>query len=385
MNDRESGEQRGLWALLDNPYPWLTAGAGGVAVALAWVALGEAGAAVRVVVLVLGLLATGAGVAIRPASPIVLGSAAAVGLLGSVVLQPWDSARLMLLFLSGLALASAGLMLLPVLVRRAIVGVLIVFHFLGILSAVFSVPPAPWLATNAWAYVFRPYLEFMYLNNAYHFYSPDPGPPNLLWFRLEYEDGSKRWYKMPNREDYPTSVNYQRGLSMTESTHYATVTDPGSLRRRQQLREAYTAKIPLHPLVPDALQFREPNVMSKLMIQDYARFVAQAAPLPPGPGKVKRVRLYRVTHDILEGRSLALGADPLDRHLYRPYYQGEFDAEGTLLDPNDPMLYWLVPIIKKDERTGWVAPHPESLERVTARDRTYEVYDYLKVHAGAYQ
>lgn len=385
MNDHESQAGVGGWQLLDNPYPLLIAGAGGVVVAAGWGTVTETGTALRIVLLVVGLLATGASIAIRPASLVVLGSAGGIGLLASLALQPWDSARLMMLFLSGVALAAALLLLLPVRVRRTLIGCVIVFHFLGILSAVFSVPPAPWLATNGWAYVFRPYLEFMYLNNAYHFYSPDPGPPNLLWFRLDYEDGSRRWYKMPNREDYPTSVNYQRRLSLTESTHHSTMTDPGSMLRRQQLREAYAVKIPLHPFVPDALEFREPNVVTKRMIQDYARHIARAAPLPPVPQKVVRVRVYRVIHDILEGRTLALGGDPLDRFLYRPYYLGEFDPDGRLLDPQDPMLYWLVPIIKKDDRLGWVSPHPETLERVTAGDRTYEVFDYLKVHAGDYQ
>ena len=26
----------------------------------------------------------------------------------------------------------------------------------------------------------------MYLNNAYHFYSPDPGPATYVWFRIFY-------------------------------------------------------------------------------------------------------------------------------------------------------------------------------------------------------
>ena len=32
--------------------------------------------------------------------------------------------------------------------------------------------------------MFRHYLLFTYMNNAYHFYSPDPGPPTLLYRRV---------------------------------------------------------------------------------------------------------------------------------------------------------------------------------------------------------
>src|SRR5262249_51727018 len=30
--------------------------------------------------------------------------------------------------------------------------------------------PSPWLSTQIWTRIYRPYLEFLYLNNAYHFY-----------------------------------------------------------------------------------------------------------------------------------------------------------------------------------------------------------------------
>ena len=391
-SDASPGPRPKAW---NEPFVWLATGAAGAWLALGGLAVfGPEGAALRVGLVFLSLLAAGWGIVLRPSSPAVLAAAAGVGLFSWLALAPWegrevpwDSARYLVAFLTGVTVAAAVLFLLPRVVRRVAVSLVIVFHFLGILSAVFSVPPAPWLATNLWAYVFRPYLEFMYLNNAYHFYSPDPGPPNLLWFRLEYEDGSLRWYKMPNREDYPTAVNYQRRLSMTESAHHAMVTPADAMLRRQQRRASVEGKYPAHPTVPVAAQFREPNTFAKKMIQNYTRHVAQvhSAPHPGAPGKVVKVRLYRVIHEILEARALANGDHPLDLYTYRPYYQGEFDAEGNLLNPNDPMLYWLVPIIRKDDRLGWVQGDPAALVRVSAGGREYEVYDYLKVHAGNYE
>src|SRR5207253_4479160 len=109
--------------------------------------------------------------------------------------------------------------LLPRVVQRTIVSLMIVLHFVGILSAVSSVPPTPPLMNWAWIYVYRPYLQFMYLNNAYHFYSPEPGPGILVWFHVRYDDGSSDWYKIPDRSQNPLTLEYQRRLSLAESTN----------------------------------------------------------------------------------------------------------------------------------------------------------------------
>ena len=60
--------------------------------------------------------------------------------------------------------------------------------------------------------------------------------------------------------------------------------------------------------------------------------------------------------------------DPFHPTTYRPYYLGTYDAEGKLLDPEDPMLYWLVPVLP---RAGGTSP-------IDGLD--YD--DYLSKHAG---
>src|SRR6266545_3101057 len=76
--------------------------------------------------------------------------------------------------------------------RWMLVGVLLVVHFGGILIAVTASPPGPWVAMQLWARFYHPYLEFMHLNNAYRFYSPEPFPSTQLWFRVEYKQTEKR-------------------------------------------------------------------------------------------------------------------------------------------------------------------------------------------------
>lgn len=396
-------------AFWSGPYPWLLSGLLGGISARAWLAAAEVTAEspfdaldspARIVLLFVSLVLAGFGVLKRPASVPVLLSGSAVAFLAWLSMTPsalfqssvpwfgfaWDSFRVLVFVLTLVGITATVLVALPTGVRRVAVSGLVVFHFLAMLSAVFSVPPAPMLATNYWAYVARPYLEFIYLNNAYHFYSPDPGPPNLLWFRLEYADGSYRWHKLPNKEDYPTLVNYQRRLSMTESVHQSKTSEPHVMLERQRRREAVGHRWPAHPTIPLAAQFREPNAYSRRMIQNYIRWVARNDPYQAEAGDVVKVRLYRVIHSIAEASQLVHGIHPLDLSMYLPYYQGEYLPDGTLYNPQDPLLYWLIPIVRKDDHLPWAPSSSESLTTIpTAEGRTYQVYDFLKLHAGDYQ
>ena len=64
-----------------------------------------------------------------------------------------------------------------------------------------------------------------------------------------------------------------------------------------------------------------------------------------------------------------------------PYFMGEFDADGKLKDPNDPYLYWLIPILPKQvamraERRVGFAP---GVGRQNINGQV-EVVDYFEVH-----
>jgi hypothetical protein len=83
------------------------------------------------------------------------------------------------------------------------------------------------------------------------------------------------------------------------------------------------------------------------------------------------IRAYRLEHRITPPVLLVEGLDPYHPTTYRPYFLGDYDANGELVDPQDPMLYWLVPVVSKP---GGAAPGDP-------RKRDYE--DYLEKHAGA--
>jgi hypothetical protein len=94
------------------------------------------------------------------------------------------------------------------------------------------------------------------------------------------------------------------------------------------------------------LQFREPQPYALTMLSSYARYVARHLPHELDPKvPVKSVKIYRVTHDILAPAQLAERRSPVDPRLYYAYFQGEYDADGTLINPDDPFLYWLLPMV----------------------------------------
>jgi hypothetical protein len=258
------------------------------------------------------------------------------------------------LFLFGLF--GAVLVALPSPLRKAAASAAILFHFGGILTAVTSIEPAgrdaPWLSVKAWAHVYRPYLGFFYLNNAYHFYSPEPGPPTLLWYRVEYESGHTQWFRLPDRSHDPNPMHYQRILAVTESMNQVRTLGPGDqvawdIVDRNRRAAAETFGIPMHP-DPRVTQFAEPQEYSKITTATYARHLARTTVRADKPeDRVVRIRMYRVIHDCLLPNQLAQGVDPKAPYLYRPYYHGEFDVEGNLLSrPDDPFLYWLIPIFQ---------------------------------------
>jgi hypothetical protein len=328
-----------------NPWPAAIVGLAAAGASSVWLWLFGSQA---LPLLLAGLLAAGASVAIRPQSPLVLFLAACSAFLffrGST----WDSARMFLVVLTSVALLATVLMLLPRVARRAVVSVLVLLHFGGIVCAVFLVPPTPWLAELAAAYFYRPYHEFMYLQNAYHFYSPEPGPGLMIWFYARFEDGTLQEYKMPNRAESPLALEYQRRLSLCESLNQQIPVGPIPDLIRERRRQAGLAYgIYGHPEMLDSLQYRPPNAYSRRMLSAYAHHVALVVKHPTNPEmKAQSVRIYRVVHRILMPKEIQEGERPDADWLSMPYYEGEYDVNGKLLDADDPFLYWLIPILRK--------------------------------------
>lgn len=298
----------------------------------------------------------------------------------------WDSMRLFLGILTLVCLVAAPLVMAPPYLQRLFISLMVVIHFGGILTASLSAPPAPWIIGQVWSRLYRPYLEFMYLNNAYHFYAPEPGPASHLWFRLFHEapDGQMygTWYKIPDVDDKgrhsnTVALEYQRVLALTENTVPSEATpntvEPDAagqpvparwLARRLEHSPQPAGpiipgqpperklKIPFHPdLKPEITQYSRPTAQSRSLLQAYARKVCRMPHPTHKNWKIKSVKIYRVQHIIPPIASFARGfgnegMDATDPVFYRPYFMGEFDPQGELMDPYEPFLYWHLPVLR---------------------------------------
>jgi hypothetical protein len=371
---------------------------------------GTAGILARVVPVVAGLIAAGGAVSLRlrsagaglderARSAVLVAVAALVPLLGYAALDDvdpttrelkWDSVCLLFEVMTAVGVVGAVLLLLPRIARRVVISVLVLFHFGGILTAVTSVPPPgadpPWLTSQLWSRVYRPYLQFMYLNNAYHFYSPEPGPPTLLWFHLKYSDGSERWVRLPEREQFHTRQEYQRRLALTESTNMLVPPLPSFPRQAEDMRlmagNTHSPPIPVHPLMSSNMQCRFPTTYSKKMVEAYARHAGHNYPAEKdASATVTRVTVFRVIHSMLSPEQMKDGMSPTDPTTYLAYYQGMFDRDGKQQNLPDPFLYWLIPIIWVPEKS-LSADFPQDLVISRKEDPgqdTMVLVDYTRV------
>jgi hypothetical protein len=133
-------------------------------------------------------------------------------LTGYMAMKPdWVSGHMFYGALFILSLAGTFLVLLPPLGRRIALSLMVLYHFAGMAVCVTSVDPPNstglYVSKQLWTWAYRPYLQFMYLTNAYHFYSPDPGPPSLFWFAICYDNGDYTWVKLPDRDNSPIDMH----------------------------------------------------------------------------------------------------------------------------------------------------------------------------------
>lgn len=321
--------------------------------------------------------------------------------------KSWDSLRLAVMVLQLCAIFAAGIVLLPSAGRRIAVSVLIVLHFAGILTAVTAVElpnnTAPWVPTTLWARIYRPYLTFMYLNNAYHFYSPEPGPPTLVWFLVEFEDGAEpEWVKLISRDQCATRLQYQRLLALTESTNRHTATPAAKLtvlwQRLSIQADRKGIKLPAEYMSDLASRYREPTDDAKKYISSYVRHVARTVRSKQKPdARIKGIKVYRIVHQLINAWQFEQGMWPTDPVLFFPYFQGEYDTEGRLKDfhegapfiqwmgqgangkmqmqlekAQDPFLYWLLPIYRL----------PINPDKPATKIEEMFLIDCFKAHAG---
>ena len=396
----------------------------------------------RVIISVLGVLLAGCAVSMRPKDWLSWMPLAAAGLLCyGVGTQPPDEIKWMVLkeirswygavpnswdsiqFLGGvigvISLIAAVFTVLPAKWMLIAIFGLLAFFTSGIIASVLSPPATPFLVEEYWRRYSRYHSQFLYINNAYHFYSPEPGPPSELWICLKYapKDGQKEevdegpdtdWVRLPDRmRDTmdPLRLSYFRRIALVDQVAQIQVgynpifTEEVQKANERRMRDL--ARIPKGPNMADNAQYLPPQ--DPVIRQTLPSFTNHFAKRFGKPGRtVASVRVYRVLHEVLSierSRSMPqtdvdtnnpgafswkddkkqpklLRMNPYSPMLYNPYYQGEYDLQGHLLDPTDPELYWLVPIIDRKIKLENDKPIPPK-----EFDRYF--IDYVSIHAGS--
>jgi hypothetical protein len=299
--------------------------------------------------------------------------------------ESWRSIRWYLAAGSVWGLVTAGLVALPRLARRrAALSGIILLHFGAILTAVLGQQPGPWLAGMVWTEVSGRYLQHMYLINAYHFYAPNPGPSYFLWFWVSYtKEGDRKnvyWklIKVPDIDDetgwprYPLALQYQRRLAManllSQAAQGASAARAAELNRNHERANLERAKRgePIFPLVSNRVAYLEPSPFAKVILQSYVRHVAKKFAAEHPGASITGIKMYRVEHIILDAPDLAHGEEPRDPYTYVPHFWGDFDTAGQLKNPNDPFLYWLMPVLRVKPGQSVLFPSNEEIIRPLA-------------------
>ncbi len=357
---------------------WL-ATLGVVLTALAWTAAKTGDQSLPALMVAAGLLAAAGSAALRPASWLVLASAAVSAGLAAEALDPSsDSLRMALRVVSVVAAAGAILVQLPKSIARFAISLFVLFHFGGILVAITSITlpstPAPWLSNQLWFRVYRPYLQFMYLNNAYHFYAPEPGPATILWACVRYTDGRSEWVETPDPraiDKDPLRLEYFRRLAMVQTANtpvYLPQIPVEVVQARLWAGQRIGLPSPeqIKRYLPTASQYLVLTDNCQKILESFARHLASDTPSGKPGVRVASVCLYMAVHSIGSAKDFADAADPGDPVSYLPYFQGEFDSDGTLVNPHDPLLHWLIPILRESAGNGqalvrnYVAVHAAS-------------------------
>lgn len=380
----------------------------GVAAALGLVAagLGESAPGMlntaRLVLVLVGTITAGAAISMRPDLWWAWGLgavAAGVGVFG--LPAHWDSFRLLFGVLAGGGVAGAAFCLAPPRWRYVVVSGWLLFHFGGIFTAATTPTPTPWLSEQSFYRMYGPYLHFLYLRNAYHFYSPEPGPSSLLVCLVKTDTGETetvpdpvtgeprevkkyktQWVVLPRRPADirdPLGLTYFRRLSLTEqiargSPGMAVPTDQFEKMDVVARRRGVLRAIPFHPVEAWSAQYRLPNPdVARYLLPSYARHVILDHTPDPATAAKTTVKVYRMEHRTLDpaefSRRLPTGEypSPYLPGTYRPFFMGEFNARGELVNPQEEMLYWMVPIVPRFPGPG---------------DPNKKAYiDYLSVHA----
>lgn len=349
---------------------------------------------VRVGLVAVGVLAAASGVWMRGGHRLAwLAFAGTAWLAVGGLPMHWDSLKIPLMVGGTLAAAGGGLGFVPLKWRYSLLAVAAVVHFGGTFTAT-TWPDTQgrtnWVSNQSALRVYMPYFRFMYLSNAYHFYSPDPGPASKFFILIEYDlyepkadpetgehkpvvdpqTGKTRttaeWVDLPKRRtNYrdPLGLTYYRRLSLTELASYST---PGTMipptwerdavvQRRVENQTGATGKrvaVPgatLSMAQVDLNQYRQPHSATRRGVYPtYARHIAveysrnrSTADGQELYHRVTGMKMFRVEHRIIEATQFLEyeNAEMVRVRERNPNFDKTLPTKTGGLSPYHPAVY----------------------------------------------
>lgn len=191
------------------------------------------------------------------------------------------------------------------------VSALIVIHFAAILTAItglavgYAAPPRLCALMNK---KFAPYLEFVFLQNPYRFYAPNPGCDPTIWARIRYSDGSVRWLEFPHPPESALPVVRLRLLSMPRSA---------------------VETIPVGETPGEVIL----SPMSRICLASYVRGLVRSHPMDDEQGLpllTEDVEIYRIEQRCMVPREAREGWNFSDLGLREATYLGTYFVNGEM-------------------------------------------------------
>lgn len=205
---------------------------------------------------------------------------------------------------------------------KLIVSLILLFHLSAILVHVLAGGgPFVMKQLSSW---YRPYLKTMWLDNAYRFYAPDPGPTEVLWYHLQYNDGSTRWTQVPRREDFYLRMPFQRHMSIALLGSMMTWQEP--IPPKDDAASVASVLVNNRPAMRQVLS---PN--GEIFFRSYARHVARVEKEHPvSKAELISMDCYLVKYEIRSPMQMRLNVDMYDPRNVRIQFVATFSTDGLL-------------------------------------------------------
>ncbi|HMP58358.1 MAG TPA: hypothetical protein PKD86_03290 [Gemmatales bacterium] len=226
------------------------------------------------------------------------------------------------------AAAPTGAARMPPVWVRMLISVLVCGHLTAVLLTVSGASsaafPAPAPLSNG-AREVRPYLQSIFMTNAYRFYAPDPGPCDLLWVCFHYTDGSTRWKEMPRRADFPLRMPFQRQLALLLLLNM--YFEPAPAFDPDTPEATAAALMPVAVGVPRVRLTDTGRILFRSIIRHLARLPGfdQTA----SGATLKTLDAYRVRHLVITPQQVRLGWRYDDPRLYLVEHMGTYTPTGS--------------------------------------------------------